>query len=191
MPALTAAAVRDNKGDFSGAHHAVSVPAPRPASSHEAAIEINRLTADRGGGEALDDQTCAPPRRNARGAPAIAPAPRSRRPKPGRRRTARAGRFRPGARFRGNRERRSQSWAGRKPRPRAELFGRPSRRDGSTAMWARAQTRRDVVDMAEPGDAGLPAPSSASCALTEAGLAGSGVPAISSSTREPRRRSSS
>ena len=72
----------------------------------------------------------------------------------------------------------------------SRLFGRPSRRDGNTAMWARAQSAEmssTWPSQVMPGSRPQPA---ASCSLTEAGLAGSGVPAISSSTFEPRSRSS-
>ncbi len=68
--------------------------------------------------------------------------------------------------------------------------GRPSRRDGNTATCAFAQNPAMSLDVTEPSDARVRSfQDFASASVTEAGLAGSGVPAIKSLASGMRVRS--
>ena len=153
------------------------------------AVKVNGLPADRRVGKALDRElarrgaeTGTQVRRFGQRVDGSPPAPADRRAAP-------AGRFRP-CRTISRQPGTSVATIGR-PQAAASsrFFGMPSCLDGSTAIWARAQTvemPRTCPSHVTPGrcDQLL-----ASASVSESGLAGSGVPAISSSTSEPRARS--
>ena len=191
-PALRAAATINDRPSTSAVHCGLS----RRSWScvrrvNEPAIKINRLHDRWRRRRSARRRDAGPPRRSARAVPARPPASQSPQPAPARRRT---GTSRPVSS--GAHDLAAARHVGRHHRAAAgggleQDFGRPSRRDGSTAMWARAQRSAMSRDVPKPGDAGLAVPGRRPrVRLTEAGLAGSGVPAISSSTSEPRRRSS-
>ena len=126
------------------------------ASSHETAIEINGLPADRGGGE-RSTTSFAPPRHIARAAPAMRPASRSRRPAPGvverHEQAGLAGPHDLAAAGNVGCDHRPAAGRGFEQALRQAFAPRRQHRD----MGARPDAAMSV-DMAEPGDAGLAAP---------------------------------
>ena len=152
----------DDEGELSTVHRSSfrnrRAHSSRTASFHKIAIEINRLPADRLGREARDRQ---PPRRRAITGAQIGrrrQGSRSRRPGPADRRTGTSRPVSPGMHdFAASRH------VGGDHRPAAGRGLQQAFRQSLAPRWqdrdvgARPE-RRNVLDMTEPGDAGLPAP---------------------------------